>query len=87
MRTATCTLAAYHRLSTSFRDVKPASLAGANETHQLEKEKMIMKATLPGLLALAIIAGAASQAAAATADDGCDMNWTNGSWSRPVFKC
>jgi hypothetical protein len=54
-----------------------------------EKEKMIMEATLnlSGLLALAIIAGAASQATAATADDGCDMNWTNGSWSRPVFKC
>ena len=42
---------------------------------------MIMKATFSGLLALAIIAGAASQVAAATADDGCTMNWTKGSWS------
>lgn len=48
---------------------------------------MIMKATLSGLLALAIIAGTASQVAAATAADGCDMHWTDGSWSRPVFKC
>jgi hypothetical protein len=48
---------------------------------------MIMKTTLSGLLALAIIAGTASQVAAASADDGCDMNWTGGSWSRPVFKC
>jgi len=48
---------------------------------------MIMKTTLSGLVALAIIAGAAGQVAAATADDGCDMNWTGGPWSRPVFKC
>jgi len=46
---------------------------------------MIMKTTLSGLVALAIIAGAPGQVAAATADDGCDMNWTGGSWSRPVF--
>jgi hypothetical protein len=44
-------------------------------------------ATLSGLLSLAIIAGGAGQVTAATAADGCDMNWTNGSWSRPVFKC
>ena len=49
--------------------------------------RMIMKATLSGLLALAIIAGAASQVAAATAADGCDMHWTEGSWTRPVFRC
>ena len=36
--------------------------------------------------ALALIAGAADQVAAAAADDGCDMNSTGGSWSRPVFK-
>jgi len=48
---------------------------------------MIMNTTLSGLVALAIIAGAAGQVVAATADDRCDMNWTGGSWSRPVFKC
>ena len=56
---------------------------------------MIKKATLSGLVAVAIIAGVVSQVAAetpgdgpaGTAGDGCHMYWTDGSWSRPVFKC
>jgi hypothetical protein len=56
---------------------------------------MIIKAILSGLLALAVIASAAGQAVAETPGDGpastaadnCHMYWSDGSWTRPVFKC
>jgi len=46
---------------------------------------MIMKTMLSGLVALALLAGAAAVASAA---EGCKVTgWTNGSWSRPIFSC
>jgi hypothetical protein len=46
---------------------------------------MIMRTMLSGLLALAVLAGAASQASAA--QDCKVTGWTDGSWSRPIFSC
>jgi hypothetical protein len=47
--------------------------------------ELIMKTIMFGLVALSLVAGVAQTASAA---EGCTVTgWTDGSWSRPIFKC